>query len=232
MKIIQGHNVFLKRNVVATTQRLRSLLFANIQHLTLNGNSEAQVGGNRDISMTVRQVGDLHLETSAFFGWQSELATLSITDTENVHIASRAFRASSRFRRVRFSNITTLTLETGAIWGIIDKLELENIRSLKLDSGAIPATIENLDISNVTTDWCPSQTISGFVGLVSLRSVTLPDVESRCLDASSGWRSLTISDSRLGHLSPHSIFGTIASISISNCRIVGAGTGGHQRDSN
>ena len=220
---MQGNKVSLNSNALATTQRLRSLLFTDIQNLTLNGNSELQVEANRDISMTVSQVGDLHLEASAFFGWQSELATLSITDTENVHIAWLAFQATSKFQRVRFSNITTLTLETGAIWGIIDKLELENIRSLRLDSGAIRATIGDLEISHVVSTWCPSQTISGSMGLVSLRSVTLPDVESRCLDASRGWRNLTITDSQLGHLSPRSLLGTIDSISISNCQILGAG---------
>ena len=220
---MHGNKVSLNSNALATTQRLRSLLFTDIQNLTLNDNSGFQVEANRDISMTVRQVGDLRLEASAFFGWQSELATLSITDTENVHIASLAFPAISRFQRVRFSNITTLTLEMFAIVGIIDKLELENIRSLRLNPGAIRATIGDLEISRVATNLCPSQTISGSMGLVSLRSVTLPDVESRCLDASRGWRNLTITDSQLGHLSPRSFLGTIYSISISNCQILGAG---------
>ena len=213
----------LNNNALATNNRLRSLLFSDVQNLTLKSNSKVQVEANRDVSITIRRVGSLRLEQSAFFGWHSDLATLSITDTENVHIAQIAFPAVSRFRRIRFSNITTLALETGSLWSVVGKLELENIRSLWLNLGAIRANIKTLDMFNVKIGSCLPQAISGSIGLVSLRSVSLSSAESRCLDAGYGWSGLALTDSLLDHLSPRSIYGTIANISISNCRIGSAG---------
>ena len=219
-RITQGRKIVLLGNGLATSPDLHSLFFSDIQKLTMNSNSRVQVEANRAMSLRIQRVGTLNLKPSAFLGWHSALATISIADTEGVHIDQDAFPTDSTFRRVHISSISTLTLDTGAVRSTIDRLDLENIRSLQLHPGAIRGRVGNLRLRNVTIESCPDAAFGGSIDSATFSSVTLIILESHCLDASGGWRHLALSDSQLDLLSPRSIHGAIDNITISDCRIV------------
>ena len=219
-RITQGRKIVLQGNGLATSPGLHSLLFSNIQQLTMESNSRVQVGANRAMSLRIQRVGTLNVKPSAFLGWHSALATVSIADTESVHIDQDAFPIDSTFRRVRLSNISTLTLDTGAIRSTIDQLDLENIRSLQLEPAAIRGRVGSLRLRNVTVASCPPSAFGGSIDSATFSSVTLISLETHCLDAGGGWRHLALSDSQLDLLSPRSIHGAIDNITISGCRLV------------
>ena len=220
-RITQGRKIVLLGNGLATSPGLHSLLFSDIQKLTMNSNSRVQVEANRAMSLRIQRIGTLNLKPSAFLGWHSALATISIADTESVHIDQDAFPTDSTFRRVHISSISTLTLDTGAIRSTIDRLVLENIRSLQLHPGAIRGRVGNLRLRNVTIESCPDAAFGGSIDSATFSSVTLISLETHCLDAGGGWRHLALSDSQLDLLSPRSIHGAIDNITISGCRLVG-----------
>ncbi|XP_043190849.1 uncharacterized protein LOC122364495 [Amphibalanus amphitrite] len=220
-RILRGRSVWLKRDAVSSNHNLRRMLFSDIERLVLEESTEVQIEADRNVSLTVKDVGELQIRKSAFLGWHSKLATLSVTNADSVYVETDALPFDSMFHRVEFSNVSTLTLETGAIGGMISSLQLENVRSLRLSPGAISGKLGTLSLRNVEADACPPHAFGGSTDVL-LRSVTLSSVESRCLDASGGWKRLAMDDCTLGHLSPRSIHGTIGNITVSRCRIASA----------
>ena len=177
---------------------LSSIHMDDVGFLRIAKNNWTQTKRSSEVSITVKRVTVLQLDTDALSNWPQPGPRVTITDVDRCIICKSAIDPSSSVRSLVLRHVQNLTMSTEALLGRVDQLTLWNV------------TVGTI---------CTSVSFGGHINSVAMHFVNIADVRSGCMYAGSGWGSLKIYSSFLGRIRPFGINGKISKVAIEDSDI-------------